>query len=345
VATPKLNPNQRRILKMAQRGLSVLFSAARRLGIGRTYLRYRRLRATGLVALTRTAWARRTILPLIFEAKPIASVGQVEVHTLLNHPKVTEAAWALYSFAFFLGAPCKMVIHDDGSLTHEDATRLNQLFPGIRIISRAEADSLVLNELARRGLKNCLRLRQSLIFALKLFDPFFFGDTNYFFLLDSDILFYRRSSIINEHLASGVPLFGKDVMYSLALSPVEFEVVTESYLSHPFNAGFIGVPRKIVDLELIERWLEHASFWERQGEKASYYAEQTVWAGLLSRNKASVLDESFVVSPRGPVTESTVGAHYCGFGFPSSLFYWCGVPYAARELAKAGVLPAAKGGA
>jgi hypothetical protein len=320
-----------------------LANLARAAGAGRALLKYRQLRATGVVALFKTAWARKRILPLILDAKPIATGEGVEVHMLLNHPRVMGALWALYSLLYFLEMPCQIVIHDDGSLTKNDNCHLNRLFPGIRIISRAQADDLVFKEFARRGLHNCMIVRKNYVHSLKLFDAYFFGHSPYIIVLDSDILFYRKSELLRNYVSLQNRFFMEDAGYSLSLTPAEFQSLTNAVLPRNFNSGFIGLPRTIVDLELVEQWLSHRSFWEKPGEKLSYVTEQTIWAGLLGRNDASALDSSFGVFPTRPITGSISGVHYCGGGYWSSLFYWRGIPHLARILAEAGALSSIKG--
>ena len=114
----------------------MLRQIARRTNVGKVIVRYNDLRATGLEALLKTAYIKRFLLPRIFEACPMVSNGDLEVHMLLNHARVSEGAWSMYSFGHFVEIPCRFVIHDDGSLSYKDISSLNHLFPGIRIVCR-----------------------------------------------------------------------------------------------------------------------------------------------------------------------------------------------------------------
>ena len=191
-------------LRKGQEGLLQLALRAR---VGRALLRYEQLRATGMRATIKKAYTKRTLLPRILKARPIPSQHGLEVHMLLNHPRVLEAAWCLYSFAYFLKGPCHFIIHDDGSLDDFDNACLKRLFPGIQFIRRKEADAHVLGELARRNLTKCVRFRRNFIFSLKLIDPYFYSNADYFVMLDSDILTYRNPKRIAEHSGAQRMLF------------------------------------------------------------------------------------------------------------------------------------------
>ena len=167
---------------------------ARRAGIGRALFRVKEFRATGVQAILKKAYAKRVLLPRIFEARPISSRSGLEVHMLLNHPRVSEGAWSLYSFAHFFAKPCRFIVHSDGSLDERDINSLKLLFPGLRIVTRSEADTRVFGELVRRNLHKCTKLRQSYIHSLKLFDSYLYSESEYFVMLNLDILTYRHPS-------------------------------------------------------------------------------------------------------------------------------------------------------
>ena len=324
-------------LGTAQRELRQL---ARRAGVGKALQRYRTLRSTGIRALVRTAYFQRTLLPRILDARPIASDRGLEVHMLLNHPRVLEGSWSLYSLAHFMKTPCRFVIHDDGSLDGDDVGKLRHLFPGVRIIDRKEADAYVLGELAKRGLTRCSSLRKNFILSLKLFDPYFYAASDYFVSLDSDILTYRAPRQIEEHASRNELFFSEDNGYRSCLSEAEYEQLAGMPLTVNCNSGLFGARKDAVDLGLIETWLDRPSFWHTPYEKATHYTEQAVWSLLFARGGATSLDSGYGISLTDLDAQSTITGHYCGGGYWSSLFYWRALPYLAQQLSKAGALPA-----
>jgi hypothetical protein len=310
---------------------------ARRAGIGRALLRVNDFRATGLQAILKKAYAKHVLLPRIFEARPMSSRSGLEVHMLLNHRRVSEGSWTLYSFAHFLAKPCRFIVHSDGSLNELDSRSLKLLFPGLRVVTRSEADTRVLDELVRRNLHRCTELRQSFIFSLKLFDPYLYSESKYFIMLDSDILTYRHPQLIGDLAQRRQCFFSEDNGYRACVSRLEFEQLAGTSPSANCNAGLLGVAKQAVDFDTIERWLESSNFW--RNNKPSYYAEQTIWSLLMARNRAECLGRGYDICSPCPESEDTICGHYCGGGYWPTLFYWRGLPFLAKRFAEAGVMP------
>jgi hypothetical protein len=249
----------------------LLRQAARRAGVGKVLRRVKDFRATGIQATLKKTYAKHVLLPRIFEARPISSGSGLEVHMLLNHPRVSEGAWSLYSFAHFLEKPCRFIVHSDGSLNEVDVRSLKLLFPGLRTVTRSEADTRVFDELGRRNLINCTKLRQSYIHSLKLFDSYLYSESEYLVMLDSDILTYRRPQLLADLADGRQCFFSEDNGYRASVSELEFEQLAGALPSANCNCGLLGVAKEAIDLDTIERWLESSSFWPNN--KPSYYAE------------------------------------------------------------------------
>jgi hypothetical protein len=314
----------------------LLRRSARHAGIGKILYRVNDVRATGIQAILKKAYAKQVLLPRIFEAQPISSRSGLEVHMLLNHARVAEGTWSLYSFAHFFPEPCQLIVHSDGSLDERDIRSLNHLFPGLRIVTRSDADTYVTGELIQRKLNMCAKLRQSFIFSLKLFDPYLYSESNYFVTLDSDILTYRYQRLIADLVRSGQSFFSEDNGYRACVSRLEFEQMAGTPPLANCNAGLLGVARLAVDLDAIERWLENSNFWP--DNQPSYYAEQTIWSLLMARNRAECLGRGYDICSPFPDAEDTICGHYCGGGYWSTLFYWRGLPFLAKRFAEAGVM-------
>jgi hypothetical protein len=192
---------------------AVAHQAISALGLSAPLEQLRRLRWYGFSQWAKVELARRYELPRIDRAPPIASVsGAPEAHMLLHHARVREGAFALYSLAYFARTPLSFVIHDDGSLDAVDRALLERLLPGCRILDRAHADSVARERLGQAGFTRCQRLRDELVFGLKLFDPFFFAQARVFFVLDSDVIFARTPTELVADLdaESPPPLYSVD---------------------------------------------------------------------------------------------------------------------------------------
>jgi hypothetical protein len=306
---------------------------ARRLGLGRAIVKLLALRAltpSGALTLART---RPQYLRRILNVAPLeAGDGPIEVHMLLHHQRVFEGMWALYSFAHFSGVPCQMFVHSDGSLTSEDAACLQRVLPGLRVISRGDSDERVQTVLRKRRLVNCLRFRDSLVFALKLFDPFFYGDRSSFVLLDSDVLFFRRpDELLDEREECR---YSPDNGFRYCLSPDVLHALLGRECIDAFNPGVVRADRGVLDLERVEQYLERSEFWST-GSRPHYYAELTLWAMQLTLAGARQLPDTYAITPTldGMLP---VSGHFCGGGLPSTWFYSRALP---RLAAQFGVAP------
>ncbi len=324
---------QNKLLSQAIQVHLWLRTSARKLGIGRAWTRIHQLRALTLKGVIAKNLNRHRYLKRILEAQPIPSVGgAIEVHMLLNHPRIYEGLWSLYSFAYFHGQSCCIVVHDDGTLTESDTAALDALFPGCQIINRNLADSVVLAFFQKKGLDRCARLRDTLVFALKLFDPFFFLQSHDLIILDSDVLFFSQPV---ELLADGdgwaqdnarTPnLYSCDNGYRYCLTPNELATLLGKECIGRFNPGVIRVRNGILDLRRIEEYLQHPGFWKESGQ-GNYYAELTLWAMELTLAGAEPLPDTYAICPNPTYHPNAVSGHYCGGGYWASLFYSWGLP-------------------
>jgi hypothetical protein len=305
------------------------------MGVGRALLRISALRAITLRGALAVARGRATYLPRILDARPIgAGDGPLEVHMLLHHQRILEGIWALYSFAHFSRVPCQVFVHSDGSLTAADTARLDQVLPGARVISRTEADQVVAPHLLNLGLSTSIRFRNSLVFGLKLFDPFFFGGHSSFILLDSDVLFFRRPhELLDDRIVAidsePVSLASPDNGFRYCLSPEALRTLLGQECIADFNPGVVRTGRSVLDAARIEHYLQRPEFWG-SSSRPHYYGELTLWAMQLTAAGARQLPSSYAITPPldGPLPTS---GHYCGGGYPATWFYSRGLPHLARE--------------
>jgi hypothetical protein len=308
---------------------------ARRLGVGRALLKVHALRALTLRGAIEVFRARTRDLPRILSASPLAAHdGRVEIHMLLHHQRILEGVWALYSFAFFAGEPCQVFVHSDGSLTSADVALLQRVLPGAHVISREAADERVESRLGQRGLSQSLRFRNSLIFALKLIDPFFFGRHPTFFLLDSDVLFFQRpEELLNDFTGSdGIEppnLYSPDNGTRYCLAPDTLRNLLGRECVPFFNPGVVRANRSVLDLARIESYLHRPEFWSSES-RPHYYGELTLWAMQLTTSGAHRLPPSYAITPplEGPLPTS---GHFCGGGYPATWFYTRAIPHLARQ--------------
>lgn len=313
-----------------------LGAIARKLGIGRfllwlTWGGYHRriLFSIGPFGYLRFLYARHIHLPAIAKAPPLSGRDRsFEVHMLLNHGRILEGAWALYSFQHLSEASAHIVIHDDGTLQDKDLTLLRSLFSPITIWRRAAADDVCVSRLKQLGFERLVRFRSQLVFALKLTDPVLLGRTRSIVIMDSDVLFFKTPTEILNAALSG------EAAYSLNCG--DYYCVPESDLSDLIggpliprcNAGLLVVDRRLVDLERWNDYLREPRFWNSDGT-GEYHAEETLWACELARLKATPLPASYAIGAPKP-SKFHFGHYHGGGPYHSTLFYTRGLPYVRK---------------
>jgi hypothetical protein len=305
--------------------------AGRALGLGRALLRMRQVKLLGVHRYTELLIARSRILPRIREARPIAAdAGVVDVHMLLNHERLLEGLWAYHSFLRHADIPAAAIIHDDGSLTAGDIEDIQRVLPGARVVTRAESDAVVGSYFAQHGLARCARLRALLPFSLKLFDLRFFGRNSNVILLDSDVLFFAKPSALLDGLATEAkdvpPLYSLDITDNYCLPVGDLEALLGGACIPRFNPGVMRVAKTSVDLERVERHLDHHDFWPNG--RPNYYAELSLWAMELTILGARPLPSGYDIAPGNLGDPSLVAGHYCGGIRNSHLYYTRALPYA-----------------
>jgi len=187
-----------------------------------------------------------------------------------------------------------------------------------------------------KGLLRCRRLREALVFARKLFDPFLYLTTDQFLLLDSDVLFYSHPVEVMKALQEGRPAFSVDNGYRYSLSEGELRTLLGKRCVEACNPGILVATKDLGRFELVEEWLAKDAFWKADGG-AQYYAELTIWAMLLTLAEARPLSSAYGICSPYPQDPNVVSGHYCGGGYWSTLFYTRGLPYLAYSFLRASV--------
>lgn len=281
--------------------------------------------------VARARWLKRTGLPTM-----PGDEGAAECFMLLNEPRIWEGVWSLLSFRRTFG-PCRLTVLNDGSLSRGSLGLLKRLFPGIRIPDVAEHDVWIDEQLAQRGLERCQAWRREFVFFRKLIDPLLLSRSDAVILLDSDILHFREPQAVKAWATRPDRfLFIADVQANSYFAPISRlgEISGVPPPSH-FCAGYLCVPRSLVALERIERYLEDPLFDDqlRSGHFA-HVAEQSLYGMEAGVVGGDMLPAGYATCP-DPVDPDVVMGHFCG-GEPSR--YWLytkGLPFLRCELARA----------
>lgn len=237
-------------------------------------MRVSQFRALGARRASQLAAARHRVLPQIATFETLDTRGgDIAVHMLLNHPRIFEGLWALYSFFAPANASARIVIHDGGTLTDPDISLIRHLFPRARLIRRQETDAHVPPALRNRKLERCLKFHERSSFALKVLDLPLLSESPELVLLDSDILFFHTPrELLDPH---SVSLYMQDVQTLYCASPSSPYAATGLSPVDRVNSGSIRVSLSALSLETLERCLAIASFRSPEGEPV-YYTDQTL---------------------------------------------------------------------
>lgn len=223
--------------------------------IGKLLYRYRAQFGHGF----RVAWLRDVVRWRVLETPPVLGLsdGSCEIHVLTCERDWLDLIWCLKSLYSVSETRFRLCIHEDGSLGSAGIDALVRHFPDARVIRRSEADETVGRAL--RGYPKCNALRQSNNLAMKVFDFLTYLESERLFLLDSDILFFRRPTVLLQRLADRAYSYNslnKDWGMGYSVRP---EAV-QSDLGFPFqsliNSGLGLIHKTSYHLSEFERWLE-----------------------------------------------------------------------------------------
>ncbi len=209
------------------------------------------------------------------------------------------AARCLGSLQRFSAEPIDLLVHDDGTLTAEDADRLASELAGAGVVWRSEADERVDERLAAHPA--CRAFRRSNPLGLKLLDIMLLEDGDALFYCDSDVLVLRPFRRLFEQDATAV--FMADVQSAYSLRSWQLAAAPRLRLASKVNTGLIRFARAAWDLDLIEWFLARPSYFRR----TPVWAEQTAWALLGGRADCRLLEPSQVRFPP-PDPSQAVGA-------------------------------------
>ena len=197
----------------------------------------------------------------------------MEVFTLSGRRDAELSLAALASVAAFSRPGVTITVLSDGTI-EEDPALLARFSERFRVVTRAEADEVVLTQLRRYP--EMLALREHYVSIRKMMDvPFFAADRiNY---IDSDIVARRPFSGV--FLERGPAMFSADLFNAYSFATQAFRQIGGRVVER-LNAGVLSVPRAFLDLDFVEARLREPV--TRSGSKR-WHVEQTLWSMLAAR--------------------------------------------------------------
>lgn len=220
--------------------------------------------------VSRENWLRDSTDRAVLETRPFET-GQdaphFEIHMMLGHRHVGMTLWAAKSFLNQSGRRYAVHLHEDGSLTEQDAAQLRAHLPGVTLVRKAEADERAHELLKDRphcyGYRFANRAHSDHrnsnynmhIFSVRLFDFNLFTQASKRMFLDADILFFKHpAEIVNwiEDDADTRSLFSVEAYEPLRDGRGRYSFRPKD---KTFNAGLICLATHMYDLDVIEQWI------------------------------------------------------------------------------------------
>jgi len=236
-----------------------------------------------------------------------AHEASLVLHTMAGRSHIDLAARCLSSIVKYYDRPIHVVVHDDGTTRPEDVERFQAKVPSSAFIFKRDADPVVNDFLARYPA--CRRLRDNLVYGLKIFDIQILEEGPELSYTDCDILFLRPVSrffrLPDDPRAGGV--FMKDPRQAYCLTPWQLMRNKRLHLADRLNGGLLHFRREAFDWDLVEWFLRHDQYVIHP-----YWKEQTAWSALGAATGSFFWDEHLVrvIRRRDELTPNIAVAHY-----------------------------------
>jgi hypothetical protein len=204
---------------------------------------------------------------------------RVTLHLLTGRRFWYQTAFCLHSFARHADAEVHAEIYDDGTFDAELRARLAAFGPRLVFHSapeiRARLDDLLPESrfpALRERWRNYPNLR-------KLIDPHL-GSTGWKLVIDSDLLFFRRPTLLLDWCAApDRPLHAVDCTESYGYSRPLMEKLAGAPIPPLVNVGLCGLRGESLNWPELEAWTAEL----QAREKTSYFLEQALVAMLVAR--------------------------------------------------------------
>ncbi|MDB6452143.1 hypothetical protein [Falsirhodobacter sp. 20TX0035] len=252
---------------------------------------------------------------LVMDSALVKNVGgsssETSVRVLICHRDIDLGLHCLSSLLHFCADPIKIVLHDDGSLTKDDAKRLEDGLPNTVIVSKEEADDVVRPQLARYP--RCLAFRERSPTGQKMLDiPLM--TTGDIALCDTDILFLRPfHGVFAWPDESADMLFLQDTTDSYSLRPWQ---TRPHLLRHRYNAGLLMMRKRHYDLAQVETLIGFIEDSEgyKTNEPYQWFLEQTCWSALAGQLDARIWNgkQMRVIDKNDRYDHDLVAGHFVG---------------------------------
>jgi hypothetical protein len=214
---------------------------------------------------------------------------EIDVHTMMGHQHIELGAKCLGSLAQFSQEQVHIIVHEDGSVTEKDMEDFTAHVPKSSFVMKKDADEQMNDFLYKYPA--CKRLRDNLVFGLKIFDIQVIGAGENLAYMDCDILFLKPFSGLfqmpPDPNAGGV--FMRDLLQGYCLRSTQLLLTPRLKLADRVNGGLLYFRRTAFDWDLVEWFLTNDQF-----AVHPYWKEQTAWSALAAATRSWMWSEKQV---------------------------------------------------
>lgn len=231
-----------------------------------------------------------------------------EVHVLTQKDALWMLIWVLRSFLHYSGLCPKIIIHDEGSFDDETAKLLEDKFSNLKVLRRKDADALIwsrsdLTENFKkfRGYPNNI--------VLKFTDIFLLSKARKIFVLDNDILFFKKPQEIIDFVEGRLSYDGivvpQDGVLDLGITE-EYDKkhhLREHKVDY-INSGIMLYNKDKLTPEMFWEYFDNLTL-----KPDSYFVEWAGWVSLFGQINCKVLPaEKYIL--KGKINDETVTKHF-----------------------------------
>jgi hypothetical protein len=234
---------------------------------------------------------------------------QYTMHLMCSHIDLDQLLWALMSWYRVSSESPQVYIHDDGSFTRQDRHLIARLFPQARVIEYEYATEQARTTwLAEYPLSLAVRNNRADTKPVQLIDPYFVGDKDYVFLVDTDILWFHppRELLDYMHGDDEVPLFWTGRRQKPFLAKDGQVLVKEDFSQ--CNGGCIYYKKDHFDVSFLEDYIAKMP----PTDPVQRFRNQPPYVYVLSQygRVVNLPVEKYV--NKAKLTDTTVAKHYTG---------------------------------
>jgi hypothetical protein len=177
------------------------------------------------------------------------------------------------------------VVYGDGTLGTEPRSHIRRVVPWVEFVGRKEIENRLDDCLPPSEYPTLRERRLEYVHLRKLTD-FHAGSTGWKLVLDSDMLFFDRPSLLIEWMRSPEqPLHMRDAVESYGYSRELMEELTDAQIPERVNVGMVGLRSETIDWDVLEYWCREMN----EREKSSYLQEQALTAMLVAGQERTVM--------------------------------------------------------